>query len=450
MQNTGGPGESAPSGKQAGRDGKVMARSIQAVRGMNDILPVHSAAWQYLEDTLRREIHAYGYREIRLPLLEKTELFKRSIGEVTDIVEKEMYTFEDRNGDSLTLRPEGTAGCVRACVEHGLLHNQVQRLWYAGPMFRHERPQQGRFRQFHQFGVEAFGMEGPDIDAEIIFMTARMWKALGLEGVTLQLNSLGTAASRAAYRESLVEYFQGCLEELDDDSRRRLEGNPLRILDSKNPQMRPLIDAAPRLPDYLDEASRRHFEALCALLDDGDVPYQVNPRLVRGLDYYGRTVFEWVTDRLGAQGTICAGGRYDGLVEYLGGRPTPAVGFALGLERLLALMEAEGVALPDSSPHAYLVLSGERGVRRGMVFAGELRAALRDLRLQTNCGGGSFKSQFRRADKSGAGIALVIGDDEAERGQVTVKPLRGDNAQETLAQGDAAGYLGRLLGLEIT
>jgi histidyl-tRNA synthetase len=450
MQNTGGPGESAPSGRQAGRDGKVMARSIQAVRGMNDILPVHSAAWQYLEDTLRREIHAYGYREIRLPLLEKTELFKRSIGEVTDIVEKEMYTFEDRNGDSLTLRPEGTAGCVRACVEHGLLHNQVQRLWYAGPMFRHERPQQGRFRQFHQFGVEAFGMEGPDIDAEIIFMTARMWKALGLEGVTLQLNSLGTAASRAAYRESLVEYFQGCLEELDDDSRRRLEGNPLRILDSKNPQMRPLIDAAPRLPDYLDEASRRHFEALRALLDDGGVPYQVNPRLVRGLDYYGRTVFEWVTDRLGAQGTICAGGRYDGLVEYLGGRPTPAVGFALGLERLLALMEAEGVALPDSSPHAYLVLSGERGVRRGMVFAGELRAALRDLRLQTNCGGGSFKSQFRRADKSGAGIALVIGDDEAERGQVTVKPLRGDNAQETLAQGDAAGYLGRLLGLEIT
>ena len=450
MQNTGGPGESAPSGRQAGRDGKVMARSIQAVRGMNDILPVHSAAWQYLEDTLRREIHAYGYREIRLPLLEKTELFKRSIGEVTDIVEKEMYTFKDRNGDSLTLRPEGTAGCVRACVEHGLLHNQVQRLWYAGPMFRHERPQQGRFRQFHQFGVEAFGMEGPDIDAEIIFMTARMWKALGLEGVTLQLNSLGTAASRAAYRESLVEYFQGCLEELDDDSRRRLEGNPLRILDSKNPQMRPLIDAAPRLPDYLDEASRRHFEALRALLDDGGVPYQVNPRLVRGLDYYGRTVFEWVTDRLGAQGTICAGGRYDGLVEYLGGRPTPAVGFALGLERLLALMEAEGVALPDSSPHAYLVLSGERGVRRGMVFAGELRAALRDLRLQTNCGGGSFKSQFRRADKSGAGIALVIGDDEAERGQVTVKPLRGDNAQETLAQGDAAGYLGRLLGLEIT
>ncbi len=450
MQNVDGPGEATPSGKQAGRDGKVMARSIQAVRGMNDILPAHSAAWQYLEDMLRRVIHAYGYREVRLPLLEKTELFKRSIGEVTDIVEKEMYTFEDRNGDSLTLRPEGTAGCVRACVEHGLLHNQVQRLWYAGPMFRHERPQQGRFRQFHQFGVEAFGMEGPDIDAEIIFMTARMWKALGLEGVTLQLNSLGTAASRAAYRESLVEYFQGRLEELDDDSRRRLEGNPLRILDSKNPRMRPLIDAAPRLPDYLDEASRSHFDELRALLDDGGVEYQVNPRLVRGLDYYGKTVFEWVTDRLGAQGTICAGGRYDGLVEYLGGRPTPAVGFALGLERLLALMEAEGVALPDSNPHAYLVLSGERGVRRGMIFAGELRAAVSDLRLQTNCGGGSFKSQFKRADKSGAGIALVIGDDEAEHGQVTVKPLRGDNAQETIAQGDAAGYLGRLLGLETT
>jgi histidyl-tRNA synthetase len=450
MQNLDGLGSANASAKQASQDGKAVARTIQAVRGMNDVLPTHTAAWQYLEDALRRVIHAYGYREIRLPLLEKTELFRRSIGEVTDIVEKEMYTFEDRNGDSLTLRPEGTAGCVRACVEHGLLHNQIQRLWYAGPMFRHERPQKGRYRQFHQFGVEAFGMEGPDIDAEIIFMTAQMWKALGLKGVVLQLNSLGTAAARVAYREALVDYFHGCLAELDEDSRRRLDGNPLRILDSKNPQMQSLIGAAPQLPDYLDEVSRRHFDALGALLDAAGVDYELNPRLVRGLDYYGKTVFEWVTDRLGAQGTICAGGRYDGLVEYLGGRPTPAIGFALGLERLIALMEAERVDLPDSNPHVYLVLSGEQGVRRGMVFADELREAVKGLRLQTNCGGGSFKSQFRRADKSGAGIALVIGDDEAAHAQVTVKPLRGEGAQETLAQADAAGYLGRLLGLETT
>jgi histidyl-tRNA synthetase len=316
-------------------------------------------------------------------------------------------------------------------------------------MFRHERPQKGRYRQFHQIGVEAFGMEGPDIDAEIIFMTARLWTALGLQGVELQLNSLGTPAARAAYREALVGYFRGCLAKLDEDSRRRLESNPLRILDSKNPQMQAVIGAAPQLPDYLDTESRAHFDALCTLLDAAGIDYVVNPRLVRGLDYYGRTVFEWVTGRLGAQGTICAGGRYDGLVEYLGGRPTPAVGFALGLERLVALLEAEGIDLPDSSPHAYLVLNGDQGVRRGMVFAGELRDAVKGLRLLTNCGGGSFKSQFRRADKSGAGIALVIGDDEAEQGQVTLKTLRGESAQETLSQADAAGRLGRLLGLEL-
>jgi histidyl-tRNA synthetase len=449
MQRVDGLGGAPPSSSQASRDGKLTARTLQAVRGMNDILPELSPSWQYLEDTLRRVIQSYGYREIRLPLLEKTELFKRSIGEVTDIVEKEMYTFEDRNGDSLTLRPEGTAGCVRACMEHGLLHNQVQRLWYAGPMFRHERPQKGRYRQFHQIGVEAFGMEGPDIDAEIIFMTAQLWKALGLTGAVLQLNSLGTTAARAAYREALIEYFRGCLADLDEDSRRRLDSNPLRILDSKNLQMQDVIGAAPRLPDYLDAESRVHFDGLRALLDAAGIDYVVNPRLVRGLDYYGKTVFEWVTDRLGAQGTICAGGRYDGLVEYLGGRPTPAVGFALGLERLIALLAAEGIDLPDSGPHAYLVLSGDKGVRRGMVFAAELRAAVKGLRLLTNCGGGSFKSQFRRADKSGAGIALVIGDDEAEHGQVTLKPLRGDSAQETLSQADAAGRLGKLLGLEL-
>jgi len=414
---------------------------------MNDIMPEQSAAWQYLEDTLRTVIHSYGYREIRLPLLEKTELFKRSIGEVTDIVEKEMYTFEDRNGDSLTLRPEGTASCVRACMEHGLLHNQVQRLWYAGPMFRHERPQKGRYRQFHQIGVEAFGMEGADIDAEMILMTARMWHELGLREVTLQVNSLGTVASRAAYRGALVDYLHGCSSGLDADSRRRLGSNPLRILDSKNPDMQAIIEDAPQLPDYLDEESRAHFGELCAILDDAGIGYEVNSRLVRGLDYYTKTVFEWVTEQLGAQGTICAGGRYDGLVEYLGGRSTPATGFALGLERLIALLEAHAIQLPDNSPHVYLVLSGAQGIRRGMVFADELRDAVSGLRLQVNCGDGSFKSQFKRADKSGAYYALVIGNDEASQGSVTLKPLRSDMEQETLSQQLAAQRLCELLKL---
>jgi histidyl-tRNA synthetase len=425
-----------------------MAKTIQAVRGMNDILPAQSASWQHLEGILRDVIHAYGYSEIRLPVMEKTELFRRSIGEVTDIVEKEMYTFEDRNGDSLTLRPEGTAGCVRACMEHGLLHNQVQRLWYKGPMFRHERPQKGRYRQFYQIGVEAFGMEGPDIDAEMIFMTARMWRSLGLKDVSLQINSLGRPEARTAYRSALVDYLRDCAEELDEDSRRRLDSNPLRILDSKNPEMTAIIGAAPRLPDYLDDESRVHFEMLCALLDDAGVSHEVNPRLVRGLDYYSRTVFEWVTDKLGAQGTICAGGRYDGLVEYLGGRPTPATGFALGMERLVALLEAGGSELPGNSPHVYLVLGGEQGTRCGMLFAEELREAVRGLRVQINCGGGSFKSQFRRADRSGAAIALVIGDDEAVRGEVTFKPLRGAGEQEVLARQDIAGRLSRVLDLQ--
>jgi histidyl-tRNA synthetase len=422
-----------------------MAKTIQAVRGMNDILPGESSAWQYLEDTLRDVVHAYGYQELRLPLLEKTELFKRSIGEVTDIVEKEMYTFDDRNGDSLTLRPEGTASCVRACMEHGLLHNQLQRLWYAGPMFRHERPQKGRYRQFHQIGVEAFGMPGPDIDAEMILMTARMWKRLGLQHTVLQLNSLGTPESRAAYRTALVSYLRGRESELDEDSRRRLETNPLRILDSKNPAMQPVVTAAPQLPDYLDEASRLHFEELRALLDAAGLRYEINPRLVRGLDYYSKTVFEWVTDQLGAQGTICAGGRYDGLVEFLGGKPVPAFGFALGLERLLALLEAGGARLPESGPHVYMVLSGDQGVQRGMVFAEELRDAIPGLRLQANCGGGSFKSQFKRADRSGAEYALVMGDDEAAQHNVMLKPLRSTDEQEQLAQQDAATRLREVL-----
>jgi histidyl-tRNA synthetase len=426
-----------------------MAKTIQAIRGMNDILPAESAAWQHLEETLRNVVQAYGYREIRMPLLEKTELFKRSIGEVTDIVEKEMYTFDDRNGDSLTLRPEGTASCVRACMEHGLLHNQQQRLWYAGPMFRHERPQKGRYRQFHQVGVEAFGMAGPDIDAEMIFMTARIWERLGLGGAVLQLNSLGTPQARAAYRDALVAYLQARADALDDDSRRRLGSNPLRILDSKNPDMQSLLAAAPSLPEYLDDESREHFAALCGLLDAAGIRYELNPRLVRGLDYYSKTVFEWVTDQLGAQGTICAGGRYDGLVEFLGGKPVPAVGFALGLERLLGLLAAGGVELPANDPHVYLVLDGEQGVARGMVFAEELRAALPGLRLQVNCGGGSFKSQFKRADRSGAVFALVIGDSEVAQQQVVLKPLRSDAGQESLLQQEIAGILGDRLQLAV-
>ena len=414
---------------------------------MNDILPGSSAAWQHLEATLRDVVHAYGYHEIRLPLLEKTELFKRSIGEVTDIVEKEKYTFEDRNGDSLTLRPEGTAGCVRACMEHGLLHNQVQRLWYNGPMFRHERPQQGRYRQFHQIGVEAFGLQGPDIDAEMIFMTARMWARLGLQGAQLQINSLGTPAARSAYRAALVDYLHGRAAELDADSTRRLESNPLRILDSKNPDMQAVIAAAPRLPDYLDDESREHFDGLCALLDAAGLVYEINPRLVRGLDYYSKTVFEWVTDRLGSQGTICAGGRYDGLVEFLGGKPVPAVGFAVGLERLLGLLAAAGVELPVNEPHVYLVLSGALAEQRGMVFADELRTAIPGLRLQANCGGGSFKSQFKRADRSGAVFALVIGDDEAAQQRVLLKPLRERSEQESLSQQDVPARLQELLAL---
>ncbi|MGB5179579.1 MAG: histidine--tRNA ligase [Gammaproteobacteria bacterium] len=424
-----------------------MAKTIQAVRGMNDILPGESSSWQYLEDTLREVVHAYGYREIRLPLLENTELFKRSIGEVTDIVEKEMYTFDDRNGDSLTLRPEGTASCVRACMQHGLLHNQVQRLWYAGPMFRHERPQKGRYRQFHQIGIEAFGMDGPDIDAEMIFMSARMWERLGLRDAVLQINSLGTLAARTDYRAALVTYLRAHESALDEDSLRRLQGNPLRILDSKNPDMQALIEAAPRLPDYLDDESRLHFTRLCALLDAVGVAYEINPRLVRGLDYYSKTVFEWVTDQLGAQGTICAGGRYDGLVEYLGGKPVPAIGFAIGLERLLALLEAGKANIPVNNPHVYLVLNGEQAVLHGMVFAEQLRSTLPRLRLQTNCGNGSFKSQFKRADRSGADIALVMGDDEVAAGNVILKSLRHETGQETLSQQHVAARINEIINV---
>ena len=422
-----------------------MSKSIQAIRGMNDILPGETPRWQFVENVFRELMASYGYDEIRLPSLEKTELFKRSIGEVTDIVEKEMYTFEDRNGDNLTLRPEGTAGCVRACIQNGLLHNQTQRLWYMGPMYRHERPQKGRYRQFHQLGVETFGFDGPDIDAELIAMTARLWRKLGMaEEVSLEINSLGSAAARLAYRETLVRYLQQHREQLDEDSLRRLETNPLRILDSKNPDMQSLIEAAPKLLEHLDEESRRHFESLCATLDMMGIAYRVNHRLVRGLDYYSKTVFEWITDRLGAQGTVCAGGRFDGLVEQLGARSTPAMGFALGLERLVALLEDK--PLPDlSSPHAYLLLAGEQAEQQGRLLAEQIRDELPQLRLLVNCGGGSFKSQMKRADKSGARLALILGENEISNQQISVKDLRQEEEQRVMLMTELAGFLSRTL-----
>ncbi len=424
-----------------------MAARLQGVRGMKDILPEETPLWQWLEATVRELLAAYNYREIRLPLLEPTALFERSIGDVTDIVEKEMYTFADRNGDSLTLRPEGTAGCVRAGIEQGLLHNQVRKLWYQGPMFRHERPQKGRYRQFHQVGVEVFGLTGPDIDAELILMTARLWRALGLTDLRLELNTLGTPASRLRYRETLTAYFRGHIDALDEDSRRRLERNPLRILDSKNPAMAGLIADAPGLADSLDEDSRAHFQGLCAILDAAGVAYVVNPRLVRGLDYYTLTVFEWITTSLGAQGTVCAGGRYDGLVEQIGGRATPAVGFAMGLERLVAMLaEQAEPPTPEPVPHACIVAAPE-ATARALTLAETLRTALPGLRLETLCGGGSMKSQFKRADRCGAGLALVLGEAEAAAGEIGIKPLRGSGAQETLAQDALVERLPALLGL---
>ena len=417
---------------------------------MNDILPEHAGYWQWLEDSVRNVLTQYGYTEMRLPIVEKTELFLRTLGAVTDIVEKEMYTFADRNGDSLTLRPEGTAGCVRAAIENGLLHNQVQRLWYKGPMFRHERPQQGRYRQFYQIGAETFGMAGPDIDAELILMTARLWRMLGVyDNVVLHLNSLGTAQARAAYRATLVTYFSAHAAQLDEDSTRRLHANPLRILDSKNPQMQTVIAGAPQLLDYLDDESRAHFSWLCAVLDTAGVAYVVNPRLVRGIDYYGKTVFEWVTTRLGAQGTVCAGGRYDVLVEELGGKPTPAAGFAMGVERLVTLLMETGVTPPVAAPHAYMIVAGEAAEQQAMALAETLRDGIAHLRLTVNCGGGSFKSQFKKADKSGAQYALLLGEDEMARGEIGIKSLRltplGEQskapAQHTIAQKDLINAL---------
>ena len=410
-----------------------MSQRVQAVRGMHDVLPEQSANWQYLEQAIKDVVRSYGYREIRFPIVEKTDLFKRTIGEVTDIVEKEMYTFEDRNGESLTLRPEGTAGAVRSGVEQGFLYNQIQRLWYIGPMFRHERPQKGRYRQFHQLGVETFGMVGPEIDAELIFMSHRLWKVLGLEDIRLEINSLGTSQSRNQYRETLVAYLSQYESQLDEDSQRRLGTNPLRILDSKNPAMQEIIEGAPRLEDHLDDESKQDFAQLCALLDAADIKYQVNPRLVRGLDYYGKTVFEWVTDQLGAQGTVCAGGRYDGLVEQLGGKPTPAIGFAIGLERLLALLE-ENQKLPELAvPDVYVVMAGDNAQQAGMLLAERIRDVLPTLNVMVNCSGGSFKNQVKKADKSGATLALILGDDEIAENKVTVKYLREIKDQQTVS-----------------
>jgi len=410
---------------------------IQSIRGMNDLVPPQSARWQIVEAIVADVLCQYAFQEVRFPILEKTELFQRTIGEVTDIVEKEMYSFEDRNGDNLTLRPEGTAGCVRACIQNGLL-DRSQRLWYTGPMFRHERPQKGRLRQFHQFGVEVFGIEGPDVDAELIAVTARIWAELGVaDAVTLELNSLGTAESRLAHREALVEYLKKVRDQLDEDSLRRLETNPLRILDSKNPEIQKLIADAPSLMEFMDKDSKEHFEQLKSHLDNLGIAYRVNTNLVRGLDYYSRTVFEWVTDRLGAQGTVCGGGRYDGLVEQLGGRATPALGFGMGIERLILLVEEVNPGLfPEESEADIYVIYDEIAASEALRLAEQVRDEIPYLRVQYHCGGGSFKSQFKKADKSGANVALILGGNEMQSGEVTMKYLRDDREQETLSLED--------------
>ncbi|MDH1442100.1 histidine--tRNA ligase [Pseudomonas sp. GD03721] len=422
-----------------------MSKSLQAIRGMNDILPEQTPAWRYLESTLVNLLDGYGYKEIRLPIVEYTELFARGIGEGTDVVDKEMYTFLDRNEESLTLRPEGTAGCVRAVLEHGLAGGgQVQKLWYAGPMFRYEKPQKGRYRQFHQVGVEAFNLPGPDVDAELIVLTWRLWKKLGLaDAVTLQLNSLGSSEARAAYRDALVAYLRERFDQLDEDSQRRLTTNPLRILDSKNEATQAVLVGAPTLGDYLDEESRLHFEGVKARLDAAGIRYQINHKLVRGLDYYNRTVFEWVTDKLGAQGTVCAGGRYDGLVTQLGGKATPGVGFAMGVERLVLLLETLEL-LPaelNRAADVYVCAFGEAAELAALTLTERLRDELPGLRLLLNSGGGSFKSQFKKADKSGARYALILGDDELAGRVVGCKPLRDDSEQQSVAWDALAEHL---------
>ncbi len=410
-----------------------MAKNLQAVRGMRDILPEQSPSWQHIETCARELFNSYGYNELRTPLIESTDLFKRGIGDATDIVEKEMYTFEDRNGDSLTLRPEGTAGCVRAAMQHGLLHNQQQRIWYIGPMFRHERPQKGRYRGFYQAGIETYGIASPDIDAEVIAIGARLWKKLGLKNIHLEINSLGSNQAREVYRDVLVSYFSQNQEQLDEDSKRRLHQNPLRILDTKNPEMKSLVDNAPDLLDYLDDESKEHFEGLKQRLDVIGISYTVNSRLVRGLDYYNRTVFEWITSELGSQGTICAGGRYDSLVTKLGGKETPACGFGIGIDRLQLLLEEQDLPIPNHAPHLYFVMLGNTAEIAGLKIAENLRESSPGLRIMVNNGSGSFKAQLKRADKSAADYALILGDNELENHQVIIKPLRQETQQTSLA-----------------
>ena len=406
-----------------------MAEQIQPIRGMNDILPSEIGAWQYLEKTVREVVTAYGYEEMRVPIVEQTALFRRSIGEFTDVVGKEMYSFESQGGENLTLRPEATAGMVRAVISNRMLRGQRHKLWCAGPMFRYETPQAGRYRQFHQVDLEAVGYAGPDIDAELIALTARLWRNLGIERVQLQINSLGTPESRRAYRELLVAYFRGYESRLDADSRRRLEGNPLRILDSKNPDMQEIVAGAPLLTEHLDQESREHFDALCSMLRDIGVEYEINPRLVRGLDYYSRTVFEWINESSGAQNAVCSGGRYDGLIAQLGGEPTPAIGFAMGMERVVALLVQAGQLPAPAKPDGYVVLNGERASAMGLALVERLRNELPRRRFEMNLGNGNFKTQFRRADRSAAPLALIVGDDELARGVVGMKPLRQETGQ---------------------
>lgn len=412
---------------------------IQPVRGMNDVLPTEIGRWQFVESVVRDLLHTYGYDEMRVPVVEQTDLFKRAIGEYTDVVEKEMYSFEDKGGERLTLRPEATAGIVRAAISNGMLRGARHKVWCVGPMFRHEKPQKGRFRQFHQVDVEAIGFAGPDIDAELVALTAQLWRRLGITRVKLQLNSLGTADARRAYRALLTDYFRDHRAALDEDSLRRLEGNPLRILDSKNPAMQSIVAAAPSLPEHLDAESKEHFAALRATLDALGIAYEINPRLVRGLDYYSRTVFEWITDALGAQDAVCSGGRYDGLIAQLGGEPTPAIGFAMGVERVVGLLEQSGAAPDPKGADVYLVAQGDAAVRGALVLAETVRAAVPGRRIEVNLGGGNFKAQFRRADRSGAALALVLGEDELARGIVQLKPLRDEAASATEISLAAAG-----------
>jgi histidyl-tRNA synthetase len=425
----------------------VSSETLQAIRGMNDILPGEIALWQRLEAAARELFAAYGYQEMRVPVVEQTALFKRSIGELTDVVSKEMYSFEDRGGEHITLRPEATAGLVRAMISNGLIHNQRQRVWCMGPMFRYEKPQKGRFRQFHQIDVEAFGYTGPDVDAEMIMLSARLWRMLGIRNLVLHINSLGTPDSRKVYREKLVGYFSEFRDRLDADSVKRLEGNPLRILDSKNPEMQSIVAGAPSITEHLDAESQAHFVALRAHLDAVGIPYVINPRLVRGLDYYSRTVFEWITTELGSQDAVCSGGRYDGLVEQLGGAPTPGIGWALGEERLVELMKVQGAEPGTAALDVCLVVVGERAQAAALALAERLRDELTGLRLETLCGGGSFKSQLKRADKSGARFCLVLGDNETERRVVGLKSLRVDEPQVDVAWDELAGALERRLAM---